>query len=134
MADVSAALTAVGLDGSRIRTEIFGAAPSQTPGIAGAAGTAPHPPDGRPGDGPQITFARSGLTTRWDGDFASLLEMAEACDVPVRWSCRTGVCQTCVTPVLSGSVDYEPEPVDEPPAGSVLICCSRPRDDLVLDL
>jgi hypothetical protein len=23
---------------------------------------------------------------------ASLLELAEACDVPVRWSCRAGVC------------------------------------------
>ncbi len=25
----------------------------------------------------------------------SLLELAEACDVPVRWSCRAGVCHNC---------------------------------------
>jgi len=71
---------------------------------------------------------------RWDPGYASLLELAEACDVPVRWSCRTGVCHTCETAVISGTVRYAPAPVDDPAAGSTLICCSQPRDDLVLDL
>ncbi len=63
-----------------------------------------------------------------------LLELAEACDVPVRWSCRTGVCHSCETDLLSGTVSYAPDPIDEPAAGSTLICCSQPSGDLVLDL
>jgi ferredoxin len=60
--------------------------------------------------------------------------MAEACDVPVRWSCRTGVCQNCDTDVMSGTVSYAPDPVEDPADGHALICCSRPRGDLVLDI
>ena len=132
MADVSAALAAVGIDD--VRTEFFGAAPAQTPGIAAAAARPPHPPPGAPGDGPQVAFARSGLTVHWAAGYASLLELAEACDVPVRWSCRTGVCHTCETNLMSGAVRYAPDPVDDPAEGSVLICCSQPGGDLVLDL
>jgi ferredoxin len=134
MAEMSGALADLGVDGARVQTEIFGAAPSQTPGIAAAAARTPHPPAGEPGDGPEVAFARSGLTVRWDRGYASLLELAEACDVPVRWSCRTGVCHTCETDVMSGAVSYAPEPVDEAAAGSALICCSQPLADLVLDL
>jgi ferredoxin-NADP reductase/MOSC domain-containing protein YiiM len=132
MAEVSAGLAAVGID--RVRTEIFGAAPSQTPGIAAAAARPPHLPPGAPGDGPRVAFARSGLTLHWAAGYASLLELAEACDVPVRWSCRTGVCHTCETNLMSGAVSYAPDPVDDPAEGSVLICCSQPAGDLVLDL
>ena len=60
--------------------------------------------------------------------------LAEACDVPVRWSCRTGVCHNCETTLIAGSVDYDPNPVEPPADGSALICCSRPHDDVVLDL
>jgi ferredoxin-NADP reductase/MOSC domain-containing protein YiiM len=134
MAEISTALVDLGIDPGRVRTEIFGAAPSQTPGIAAAAARPPHPPTGDPGDGPEVAFARSGLTVRWASRYASLLELAEACDVPVRWSCRTGVCQTCDTDVMSGTVSYAPDPVEDPAQGTVLICCSQPRSDLVLDL
>jgi ferredoxin-NADP reductase len=134
MAEVSAALEELGIDRTRVRTEIFGSAPPQTPGIAVTAGPPPHPPAGEPGKGPEVAFARSGLTVRWAGRYSSLLDMAEACDVPVRWSCRTGVCQTCVTDVMSGTVSYAPDPVEDPADGHALICCSQPRDDLVLDL
>jgi ferredoxin len=132
MADASAALAGIGID--RVRTEIFGAAPAQTPGIAAAAARPPHPPLGAPGEGPQVGFARSDLTVRWGADYASLLELAEACDAPVRWSCRTGVCHTCETNLMSGAVSYAPDPVDDPAQGSALICCSQPTGDLVLDL
>jgi ferredoxin len=46
----------------------------------------------------------------------SVLDLADACDVPARWSCRTGVCHTCITPLLSGDVTYAPDPPDPPPA------------------
>jgi len=134
MDDITAGLAALGMDASRIHTEPFGPAPGSTPGIAAAPARAPHPPAGQPGSGPVIEFARSDLTIPWSSDFASLLELAEACDVPVRWSCRTGVCQTCETTLIEGDVDYSPDPVEPPAAGSVFICCSQPRDHIVLDL
>ena len=70
----------------------------------------------------------------WRPDWHSLLEFAEACDVPVRWSCRTGVCHTCVTPLLSGGITYTPDPLELPDAGEVLICWARPGTDIVLDM
>jgi ferredoxin-NADP reductase len=134
MDEMSAGLAALGLDGSRIHTEPFGAAAGLTPGIASTPVRPPHPPDGEPGTGPTIEFARSDLAIPWRGDYASLLELAEACDVPVRWSCRTGVCHSCETTLIAGAVDYDPDPVEPPAAGSALICCARPHDDVVLDL
>jgi hypothetical protein len=35
---------------------------------------------------------------------------------------------------VAGTVSYRPEPVDAPPDGNVLICCSQPEDDVVIDL
>jgi ferredoxin-NADP reductase/MOSC domain-containing protein YiiM len=134
MNEISAGLAAMGIDASRIHTEPFGPAPSLTPGIAATPARTPHPPAGRPGSGPTIAFARSNLAVPWSGDYTSLLELAEACDVPVRWSCRTGVCHNCETTLIAGEVDYSPDPVEPPADGSALICCSQPRDDVVLDL
>ena len=134
MDEISAGLAATGLDPSRTHTEPFGPVAAETPGIAATPAPPPHPPAGQPGTGPAIAFARSDLTIPWSGDYGSLLELAEACDVPVRWSCRTGVCHTCETTLIAGDVDYSPDPVEPPGPGSVLICCSRPRDDIVLDL
>jgi ferredoxin-NADP reductase/MOSC domain-containing protein YiiM/ferredoxin len=134
MDDISAGLAALGFDASRVHTEVFGPAPSVTPGIAATPARAPHPPAGPPGTGPAISFARSDLTIPWSSEYASLLELAEACDVPVRWSCRTGVCHTCESTLIAGDVDYSPDPVEPPAVGSLLICCAQPRDDIVLDL
>ena len=134
MDEISAALAALGIDAAHIHTEPFGPAPGVTPGIAATPARAPHGPAGTPGNGPTIEFARSDLAIAWDDDYGSLLELAEACDVPVRWSCRTGVCHTCETTLIAGDVEYSPDPVEPPADGSALICCSQPRDDIVLDL
>jgi ferredoxin-NADP reductase/MOSC domain-containing protein YiiM/ferredoxin len=134
MDEISASLAALGFDASRIHTEPFGPAAGLTPGIAAAPARAPHPPAGQPGDGPTIAFARSDLTIPWSTDYGTLLELAESCDVPVRWACRTGVCHTCETTLIAGNVDYSPDPVEPPTGGSVFICCAQPRGDIVLDL
>jgi ferredoxin-NADP reductase/MOSC domain-containing protein YiiM/ferredoxin len=134
MEEISAGLAAMGIEASRIHTEPFGPAPGLTPGIAAAPARTPHPPAGQPGTGPTIEFARSNVAVPWSGDYASLLELAEACDVPVRWSCRTGVCHSCETTLIAGDLAYSPDPVEPPADGSALICCSQPRDDVVLDL
>jgi ferredoxin-NADP reductase/MOSC domain-containing protein YiiM len=133
MTEVRTALTTIGLAAGRIRTEIFGARSAITPGLVGATLPAPHAP-ATTGDGPAVTFGRSGLTVRFDTARRSLLEMAELCDVPTRFSCRTGVCQTCATPLLTGRVDYAPIPLEPPPPGAALLCCSRPATDVVLDM
>lgn len=81
-----------------------------------------------------MTFARGGLTVPFAGGGSSLLEFAESCDVPTRWSCRTGVCHLCETPLLDCSVEYSPEPLEAPAPGNALLCCSRPTSALVLDI
>jgi ferredoxin-NADP reductase/MOSC domain-containing protein YiiM len=126
-------LTDLGLSGSRIHTELFASLSAINPGVVGADRPAPHAP-ATPGTGPMVTFARAGLTVPFDEERASLLEMAEACDVSTRWACRSGVCHTCSTPLLSGAVTYSPIPLTEPDTGEVLLCCARPDIDVVLDL
>ena len=136
MADAQAALARLGVEAARVHTEVFGAGPALTPGIAASPMTSPHPPRGDAGRGPGVTFARSGLTVPWREDFASLLELAEACDVPTRWSCRTGVCHTCEAVLLAGRVSYDPPPVDVPADGQLLLCCAAPDVDVdvVIDM
>jgi ferredoxin-NADP reductase/ferredoxin len=132
--DMFAALEAWEVPGSHIHSEAFGSGPAMTPGIADAPTKTPHPPEGEPGSGPAVSFTRSGLTVPWSAQFGSLLEFAEACDVPVRWSCRVGVCHNCQTGTISGSVKYDPEPLDRPGEGDILICCATPASKIELDL
>jgi ferredoxin-NADP reductase/MOSC domain-containing protein YiiM len=129
------ALSAGGINPAHVHTELFGALPPINPGVVDAPPSVrPHPPSGTPGTGPLVTFARAGLSVNWSPDYHSLLELAEACDIPSRYSCRSGVCHTCVTGVVSGTPAYTAPPLEQPPDGEVLICCAAPRDDLVLDL
>jgi ferredoxin-NADP reductase/MOSC domain-containing protein YiiM len=130
---MSASLADLGLSAGRIHSELFASRSAINPGVVAADHPAPHAP-ATAGTGPLVTFARAGLSTAYDESAASLLELAEACDVPVRWSCRTGVCHTCSTPLLSGAVAYSPDPLTEPDKGDVLLCCARPETDITLDL
>jgi ferredoxin-NADP reductase/MOSC domain-containing protein YiiM/ferredoxin len=123
-----------GAASSKIHEEIFGPGESLTPGIANASFRAPHLPSGSPGTGPRVSFIRSGIDVSWNPEFKSLLELAEACDVPVRWACRTGVCHNCESGLIGGEVTYQPEPLEPPAAGNLLICCSEPRVDVEIDL
>lgn len=132
LGNMSNGLRNMGVIDEHIHTELFGALEAVTPGMENAP--RPHPPRKQPGSGPTVAFARSGITVSWDRTFKSLLELAEACDVPVRWSCRTGVCHLCMTGLVSGSIHYQPEPLERPGNGNVLICCSQPDANVVLDL
>jgi ferredoxin len=135
IADMEAALAAYGLAPERQHLEIFNGGEPLNPGIVGAAPRAPHPPAANAGTGPMVSFARSGVAARWDGSaYDSILELAEACDVPVRWSCRAGVCHNCESGLISGAVAYGLQPLDMPPEGNLLICCSQPTGDIVVDL
>ena len=132
--ELTAGLTAWDVSPERVHSEIFGPAEPSTPGVAAPPRRAVHAPAGPPGPGPRVVFARSGLSVNWSPTFGNLLECAEACDVPVRWSCRTGVCHRCESGLVSGSVAYAPEPLESPARGNLLICCSQPQDDVIIDL
>jgi len=132
--DLTTGLADWGVTTDRVHTELFGPTPSSTPGVVDAPRRPPHLPARATSTGPQVSFARSGLVVHWDPAFQSLLELAEVCDVPVRWSCRTGVCHTCESGLVAGSVSYQPEPLERPADGTLLICCSQPRDEVILDL
>ena len=135
MADMKEALAAVGVAAERIRVELFNGSESMTPGVVAAAMRAPHLPKGHSNTGPLVSFARSGIAAHWNAaEYQSILELAEACDVPVRWSCRTGVCHSCETGLVSGEVVYRPEPLEKPAQGNLLVCCSQPLGDVVIDL
>jgi MOSC domain-containing protein YiiM/ferredoxin-NADP reductase len=135
MAEMKAALADLTVPPARIYAEIFNGGESLTPGIHDVATRRPHPPNDDANTGPLVWFARSGIAAHWNpATCQSMLELAEACDVPVRWSCRTGVCHNCESGMVSGSVAYDPEPLDLPAAGNVLLCCARPLDDVVIDI
>jgi ferredoxin-NADP reductase/MOSC domain-containing protein YiiM len=135
MADIKKALASLGVAPERIHIEIFNGNESMTPGVVGATTQAPHPPKDDANTGPLVSFTRSGIAAHWNASqYHSILELAEACDVPVRWSCRTGVCHNCECGLVSGPVVYEPEPLDHPADGNVLVCCSHPLDDVAIDL
>ncbi len=131
--DMLDGLRSWGVLAGNVHTEIFGSLEAITPGMAQVVHT-PHLPQGPSGSGPSVSFARSGIAVAWDPKFGSLLELAEACDVPVRWSCRAGVCHTCITGLIDGSIIYSPEPLERPAPGNVLVCCSQPNAGVTLDL
>ncbi|MGO8708095.1 MAG: MOSC domain-containing protein [Terracidiphilus sp.] len=131
--DINRDLVSLGVPQSAIHQELFGSAGTLEPGVTKAEVKPPHSPVPL-GTGPIVSFTRSGLAVPWDSRFKSILELAEACDVPVRWSCRTGVCHTCECGVLDGRLRYAPEPLDQPALGNALICCSTPETPIELDL
>ncbi len=135
MGDMKEALASFGVAPDRIHVEIFNGGDAMTPGIFGAATRIPHVPTDDAGTGPLVSFARSGIAAHWKPSaYQSILELAEACDVPVRWACRTGVCHSCESGLVSGAVAYAPEPLDKPADGNLLVCCSQPTRDVVIDL
>jgi ferredoxin-NADP reductase/MOSC domain-containing protein YiiM len=134
MAEMKETLAILGVAPERIHVEIFNGSAPRTPGVVGAATRTPHLPTDDRNTGPLVSFARSGIAAHWKSSYQSILELAEACDVPVRWSCRTGVCHNCESGLVSGAVAYGPEPLDKPADGNVLVCCSQPNSDVVIDL
>ena len=134
MRSLGATLVARGALPEHVLTEVFGTAGAFAPGIVAAGDHPPHLPDGPPGGGPAVTFTRSTLTVPWDDHQHSLLDFAEACDVPVSFGCRNGVCHSCESGLLAGEVAYTIEPLEPPAEGRVLLCCARPVSEVVLEL
>ncbi len=82
----------------------------------------------------EINFTKSGINTQWNPSFESILDLAEANGLSPNYSCRSGICHTCICKLEQGEVEYTMEPLDPPPAGMVLICCSKPKTNLVIEI
>jgi ferredoxin-NADP reductase/MOSC domain-containing protein YiiM/ferredoxin len=135
LSDMKTALTGLSDTPDRIHTETFNGREALTPGIAVGTLRAPHLPEHDSDTGPLVSFSRSGVAAHWNAAaYPNILELAEACDVPVRWACRAGVCHNCESGLVSGAVSYGPEPLERPAQGNVLVCCAQPVEDVVIDL
>jgi ferredoxin-NADP reductase/MOSC domain-containing protein YiiM len=118
-----------GVPESRIHYEFFGPATVLKETTEPAAAVATSGAEAQ-----QVTFARTGVTVPWDASVESILEFAESHGLHPDYSCRSGICHTCMSRLLEGEVDYTIEPADMPDPGSVLICCSRPKSSVVIDI
>ena len=135
MAEMKAALAMLGVAPERIHVEIFNGSESMTPGVVGAATRAPHPPEHDPATGPLVSFARSGIAAHWDATaYQSLWSWPKRAMSPSVG--RAG--PVCVTTVrvawFPGRSPTDPEPLDKPAEGNLLVCCSQPTRDVVIDL
>lgn len=89
-----------------------------------------------PTDAFTVTLAKSGRTFQMSHD-ETILAAAKRAGAVVPSSCSQGICGTCKTAVLEGSVDMNANggirqrEIDK---GFRLLCCSRPTSDLVIDL
>ena len=124
-------LVALGVSEERIHYEFFG--PASALHEADRAGTDTRDKADR-GAAFEVTFKRSGVGGTWKPSYGTLLDMAEELGLNPPYSCRSGICQTCLATVESGDVDYVEEPLDLPEEGTALICCSRPTSNIVIDI
>jgi uncharacterized protein len=128
-------LRELGVPKSRIAYEFFGpAAVLDTDAKPAIAIPPPASMSVRSGEGPLVEFRRSGISAMWDAKSQSLLSFAEEQGLSPAFSCRAGICGTCISSLIAGSVTYIEEPLDEVAQGRVLLCCSRPQGSVVVDL
>ena len=137
-------LRSLGVTRERIAYEFFGPAslleedepayaladlrrePMSPPAVAGASVPAP--------DEAVVEFRRSGVRAGWSDASPSLLDLAEAQGLQPAFSCRAGICGTCSARLLVGEVEYFEEPLEAPPEGEILLCCSRPLGPVAVDI
>lgn len=129
-------LRALGVAKNRIAYEFFGPAT-----VLGAeAGPKPITPPSVAAPAPSVgaitvEFRKSGIIAEWDEAAQSLLSFAEDHGLEPEFSCRAGICGTCKSRMVSGEVTYFEDPLDdEMAANEVLLCCTRPKTAVVLDL
>jgi len=151
MQDIYNGLRALNIADDRIRFEAFGPASvkrAQSAVVAPAAEVAATAlvaqvpvPAADPAQVSKVVFMRTRRDAMWSKETGSLLDLAEANDVPAQSNCRSGVCGTCSTRLLSGEVTY-PVPIEgEVAPGHALICSAIPartgsgeESTVVLDL
>jgi len=134
MKAIYGALRDLGVHNDRVHFEFFGPATLITEPEEPAKVAPVTESSDAAAAGPQVTFRKSGKTVVWDGSAETLLEFAESHGLQPEFSCRAGVCNTCMIGLAAGEVHYIEEPLDPPEPGTALICCSRPITDVELDI
>ncbi|MGJ9412348.1 FAD-binding oxidoreductase [Aeromicrobium sp. CF4.19] len=124
MASVREMLALLGVDASRCHEESFELGGSASDAVTVGTGVQ-H----------QVEFRRSGVVVDCD-ETTTVLSAAARAGLTLPSSCAEGVCGTCKSGLLSGRVDMQhaggirPREIDQ---GKILLCCSTPQDDLVVD-
>jgi ferredoxin-NADP reductase/MOSC domain-containing protein YiiM len=122
-----------GVPQNRIHFELFGPASMLQEGIRSKrALSRKKPVSGE--EAFEVVFLQTGTTAKWDPEYENLLDFAEDQGVFPDFSCRSGICHTCMHELLEGEVEYAFEPLDPPYPGQVLLCCARPKSNLVIDV
>lgn len=130
-------LLSLGLEKSKIAYEFFGPAsllsasqPKREQNTPNTAAVSPKAES----TGIEIVLGKSNARFVWDSASESILSFLENQGIEPPFSCRAGVCGSCVQGLVSGDVEYVEEPLDDVPPGQVLLCCSKPVNSVVLDL
>ena len=126
-------LVSLGMSESRIHYEFFGPGSMLTEESKPAGAAAAPGAEAELTGGTTVRFARSGVTAAWDPACASILDLAEHQGLNPAYSCRSGICHTCMCDVTEGEFEFLDDPLDAPGPGQVLICCATPKTNLVLD-
>jgi ferredoxin len=83
----------------------------------------------------EVVFAKSGTKATWSVGDGTLLEFAEDQGLSPDFSCRAGICLTCMCRLEEGNVHYAEPPTGTPEPDHVLICVSQPATErVVLDV
>lgn len=133
----------IGVAAKRIHYEFFGPAtileedevdvtPAATPPTP--AMPAPTAAVGETEKALTVHFLPSGARVAWNQNYHSLLELAEQVGLTPSFNCRAGLCNTCQVSLREGSVEYFEAPLDAPPNGDILLCCTRPTTAVTVDL
>jgi ferredoxin-NADP reductase len=115
----------LGVPEAQVRSEAF----------ASAVAASQEAETGSPSvDAHRLELRRSGRTVAISRG-KTLLDAAEAAGVQIDFSCRSGVCGTCLTRLVSGQVECDAEGLDpaDRERGFTLPCVARAMTDCVLD-
>ncbi|NHC61587.1 2Fe-2S iron-sulfur cluster-binding protein [Paenalcaligenes suwonensis] len=136
-------LRSLGIAQDRIHYEFFGTATvlekepvGSEVAVADEASVSVTPTTAQAVDasGETVEFVGKTSALAWDPAQPSLLDFAEAQGLEPYFNCRSGLCNSCMCTLVSGEVEYVEEPLDMPPEGKVLLCCSKPRGAVVIEL
>lgn len=131
MAAICAMLQAAGFDMARYHQESFDFAElSRTEDVVDPT------PEPEPGTSTfRLEFTKSGRVIECRSD-TTVLSAARDAGLRLPSSCTRGLCGTCKSRIVSGTVDMKHEggirqrEIDQ---GLALLCCSKPTSDLVID-
>jgi len=82
----------------------------------------------------KVFFTDSKLETEWNTKAQNILELAESEGLTPANSCRMGTCSTCESTLVSGTIEYDPEPFMEAEEGKIFICCAKPTSDVEIEI